>query len=322
MDLLHLVDRLEELVASAQKMPIGSRAIIDRRRLLDIVDQMRVAIPSEVREAQELVARRDELERAAEEEARLTEARAEERAQRLVDEHVIVADARRRAEEIAQQSEARLEQRIVEANADIEVRIQESRRLAKQQMTAADEYAHELLVRLERQLQAFVRSVKSGISQLKPEQEAPPAELQVDATAAEAVARFATAANGGVSGESFGDSAAVAVAASSVAAGDEFGAATLDTAGPDASSPDEAGGLGAAAFGDTGAAGSGAQGLVDQGLADQDVAEPLVPEQGLPEDAPEADLPPAAAGVIDDYSLPPLDDKGPDDGGKTEDVGS
>ena len=29
MDLLHLVDRLEELVASAQKMPIGNRAIIE-----------------------------------------------------------------------------------------------------------------------------------------------------------------------------------------------------------------------------------------------------------------------------------------------------
>ena len=30
MDLLHLVDRLEELVAEAQKMPIGNRVIIDR----------------------------------------------------------------------------------------------------------------------------------------------------------------------------------------------------------------------------------------------------------------------------------------------------
>ena len=40
MDLLHLVDRLEELIAEAQKMPIGNRVIIDRRRLLDMIDQM------------------------------------------------------------------------------------------------------------------------------------------------------------------------------------------------------------------------------------------------------------------------------------------
>ncbi len=82
MDLLHLVDRLEELVGSAQKMPIGSRAIVDRRRILDIVDQMRVAVPQEVRDAQEMVTQRDELYREAEEEARLIIARAEERAAR------------------------------------------------------------------------------------------------------------------------------------------------------------------------------------------------------------------------------------------------
>ena len=85
MDLLHLVDRLEELVASAQKMPIGNRAILDRRRLLDVVDQMRIAVPQEVREAQDIVAHRDSIRREAEEEGRILLAQAEERASRLVE---------------------------------------------------------------------------------------------------------------------------------------------------------------------------------------------------------------------------------------------
>ncbi len=80
MDLLHLVDRLEELVASAQKMPIGNRAILDRRRLLDVVDQMRIAVPQEVREAQDIVAHREAIRREAEEEGRILLAQAEERA--------------------------------------------------------------------------------------------------------------------------------------------------------------------------------------------------------------------------------------------------
>ena len=167
MDLLHLVDRLEELVASAQKMPIGSRAMVDRRRLLDIVDQMRVAIPKEVREAQELVARRDEARLEAEEEARLVLARAEERAARMVEQHELTSAAHRRAEEIAHQAELRAEERMQQATADIEQRIAESRRLAEQQMVAADDYARELLRRLDRQLQAFVRSVQSGIAQME-----------------------------------------------------------------------------------------------------------------------------------------------------------
>ena len=180
MDLLHLVDRLEELVASAQKMPIGNRAILDRRRLLDVVDQMRIAVPQEVREAQDIVAHRDAIRREAEEEGRILLAQAEERAARLVEGNEITQAARRRAEEIATESEARLEDRIAEANADIQQRIQESRQIAREQMGAADEYARELLVRLQRQLEAFTSSVRNGIDQLEPQ--AP--TLRRDTTAA------------------------------------------------------------------------------------------------------------------------------------------
>ncbi len=166
MDLLHLVDRLEELVGGAQRMPIGSRVMMDRRRLLDTVDQMRVAIPQEIREAQRIVAEHEQLRREAEEEARLIVARAEEQAQRLVSDHAITQQAEQDAQELARDAETRLEQRVSGANADIRDRIEESRRLAEQQMRAADDYARELLQRLERQLQAFVSSVESGIAQL------------------------------------------------------------------------------------------------------------------------------------------------------------
>lgn len=168
MDLLHLVDRLEELLATAQKMPIGNRAILDRRRMLDIIDQMRIAVPTEVREAQEIVNRRDGIIREADEERRLIEAQAAERASRMVESHEITRAARERAEEIAREAELRLQARIDEANQDIAARIDESRAIASEQMRAADEYARELLQRLERQLHAFVKSVQGGIDQLQP----------------------------------------------------------------------------------------------------------------------------------------------------------
>ena len=174
MDLLHLVDRLEELVAEAQKMPIGNRVIIDRRRLLDLVDQMRVAVPQEVRDAQELVSERERFRRETEEESRLIIARAEDEVARRVDEHELTEAARDRAQEIAGEAEVRLEDRSRQANEDIQRRIEESRHLARQQMQAAEEYARELLMRLERQLQAFVGSVSAGIEQLEPERELPP----------------------------------------------------------------------------------------------------------------------------------------------------
>jgi hypothetical protein len=181
MDLLHLVDRLEELVANAQRMPIGSRAIVDRRRLLDIVDQMRVAIPSEVREARELVEKQEALQRDAEEEARLTVARAEERAAQLTEDHEVVQVANGRAAEIVQEAQLRVGEKISDANADIELRLGESRRLGEQQMAAADTYARELLIKLDRQLGDFQDSVRSGLEQLvKPANDLAASELDLN----------------------------------------------------------------------------------------------------------------------------------------------
>lgn len=175
MDLLHLVDRLEELIAEAQKMPIGNRVIIDRRRLLDMIDQMRISVPQEVREARDLVSDRDRILRDAEEESRIIVGRAEENAASLVEANAITEAARERAQEIADEAETRLTQRVEQANDDIQIRIEESRDLARQQMEAADSYALELLQRLDRQLQAFVGSVQAGIQQVEPERELPPA---------------------------------------------------------------------------------------------------------------------------------------------------
>ena len=130
---------------------------------------MRIAVPQEVREAQDVVAHRDAIRREAEEEGRILLAQAEERAARLVESNEITQAAKRRAEEIASEAEARLEDRIAEANADIQQRIQESRQIAREQMAAADDYARELLQRLQRQLEAFVGSVRHGVEQLEPQ---------------------------------------------------------------------------------------------------------------------------------------------------------
>ena len=195
MDLLHHVDQIEELVANAQRMPIGGRAIVDRQRLLDLVDQIRTSVPNEVHEAQQVIEERGALLRDAEEEAQLLVARAEEHVTKLTTQHEIVRAAHVRAEEIAQEAELRAEERLAEVNAEIAGRISESRRFSDQQMVAADRYAQELLARLEQQLEAFRQSVRSGLDQL----EAPPAEPGAPAARArnEAVAALPVTPNGG-----------------------------------------------------------------------------------------------------------------------------
>ena len=61
MDILHLIDRLEELAGEARRLPVGGGAVVSRQRLLDLVDRMRVAVPREVYDARELLEKQEEV---------------------------------------------------------------------------------------------------------------------------------------------------------------------------------------------------------------------------------------------------------------------
>jgi len=94
LDVLHLIDRLEELVAEARRMPIGQGVVVDRRRILELVDQMRSAVPWEVKQAQEIVAEKEALLEEARREGEGIVARAEMDAQAKLDDTEIVKVAR------------------------------------------------------------------------------------------------------------------------------------------------------------------------------------------------------------------------------------
>ena len=55
MDILHLVDRLEELFNESRPIWLTHSVIVDEDRMLDLIDQMRVAIPEEIKKAQQIL---------------------------------------------------------------------------------------------------------------------------------------------------------------------------------------------------------------------------------------------------------------------------
>lgn len=170
-DLLHLIDRLEEVIGEARRLPIGTGIVVDRRRLLDLVDQLRAAVPAEVREAQELLDRKEEVLTQADEEVALRLARADEEVERRVSESEVAKGAEVRAEQMIAQAQSETERLLEEAQKQAEAKQAEGKRLASEQMDEADRYAMEMLRKLEQQLDAFRGSVRSGIETLeqKPE---------------------------------------------------------------------------------------------------------------------------------------------------------
>lgn len=104
MDILHLVDRLEELFNESKALPFTRQVMVDEGRFLDIIDQMRVSIPHEVRKAQQTVAQKERILAQAQEEAGRTVTMAREKSDQLLLQQSMVQAAQEMAEGIVDQA--------------------------------------------------------------------------------------------------------------------------------------------------------------------------------------------------------------------------
>jgi hypothetical protein len=153
MDILHFVDRLEELFNNSRAIPLTHNVIVDEDKFLDIIDQMRISVPEEVKKAQEVFAKKDRFMAQAQEEANRTLQLAREKAEDLVNREGVVVDAKRRAEQILEQ--ARNESEHIMAGADL--------------------YAREALLNLEHAMEQLLSQVRNGVQVL--DQKHPPTDV-------------------------------------------------------------------------------------------------------------------------------------------------
>lgn len=144
MDILHLVDRLEELFNDSRPIPLTHSVIVDEDRMLEIIDQMRISIPEEVKKSQQVIAQRDRVLAQAQEEANRTISLAKQKGEEIVDRDAIVQAAQARAEQILEQ-----------ARADVET-----------VRSDADEYVIESLTALEAELNRLLGQARNGIAKL------------------------------------------------------------------------------------------------------------------------------------------------------------
>lgn len=151
MDILHLVDRLEELFNESRPIPLTHNVIVDEDRFLEIIDQMRISIPEEVKKAQQVIAQRDRALAQAQEEASRTISLAKQKSEELVARDAIVQAAQARAEQI-----------IDQARADVEAIRRD-----------ADDYIIETLGSLEAELTRLLNQARNGIAKLTSERQRP-----------------------------------------------------------------------------------------------------------------------------------------------------
>jgi hypothetical protein len=145
MDILHLIDRLEELFNDSRAIPLTHNVVVDEDRMLDLIDQMRVAIPEEVKKAQQILAQRDRILAQAQEEANRTLALARDKSEQLVE-----------RDSIAQAAHSRADQILAQGRVDAEAARRE-----------ADDYVIDTLAKLETQLERYLNQVRNGVAALE-----------------------------------------------------------------------------------------------------------------------------------------------------------
>jgi vacuolar-type H+-ATPase subunit H len=149
MDILQLIDRLEELFNESKSIPLTRNVMVDEDRMLDIIDQMRIAIPEEVKKAQQLLGQRDRVLAQAQEEANRTLEIARQKADQLASKEIVMQEAQRRADQI-----------LVQARAD-----------AENVRSDADDYVMNSLTQLQDELERITNQVINGLRVVKDEQE-------------------------------------------------------------------------------------------------------------------------------------------------------
>ena len=107
-DVLELVEMLYTMVTEAWGVPLGNeKCIIERDKVLNILDEIKAQLPAEVAEARRLVNARNEFIGNAKREAEAVRKAAEDRARELVEEQEIVVAAKTRSNEVLTQAENR-----------------------------------------------------------------------------------------------------------------------------------------------------------------------------------------------------------------------
>jgi hypothetical protein len=154
MDILQLIDRLEELFNEARAVPFTHNVVVDEDRMLEVIDQMRIVIPDEVKKAQQVLSQRDRFLAQAQEEADRTIALARDKAEQVAAKDNIVVEAQRRAEQI-----------VTQARGDAEATRRD-----------ADDYVVDTLVQLQDTLERILNQVRNGVIAVQEDQLRKPAQ--------------------------------------------------------------------------------------------------------------------------------------------------
>jgi|SRR3954451_2924651 hypothetical protein len=104
-DIFYLLDSLEELVSIGKRFPFSGKVMVDENEFLALVDQLRIAVPNEIKQAQRVIRERQTIIEEAHNEAVRISDSARKSAEYFVSQEGVLSAARLKGEQILKSAE-------------------------------------------------------------------------------------------------------------------------------------------------------------------------------------------------------------------------
>ena len=145
MNIHEAIDRIEYLIAHSRQIPLTRTVVVDQEEALACIDDLRLSLPDEIKQARWTLQEQQRLLSEAQAEAARIVNKASERAQTMMGQQELLKRAEKQAEAMLKDAAAKAD---------------ETRR-------AADRYAWEVMQSLEGQLMRTIATVKKGVEALR-----------------------------------------------------------------------------------------------------------------------------------------------------------
>ena len=147
MEVINLLEYLQEIFETSSKVPVTGKILVDKKEVMNIVDQIINYLPDEFKKAQWIVEEKERILGEVMEEASTIKKESIDMLKKQIENHDITKDAKIRAEEI----------------------ISSAQRDAKAMRLGARDYADEILCQLEKEInekgQAMMLNIKKQVEE-------------------------------------------------------------------------------------------------------------------------------------------------------------
>jgi cell division septum initiation protein DivIVA len=115
MDILNSLEKIEDIIEDASKVPLSNKIMIDKEEILEVINEIRLKLPDEINRASWVAKERQRILDEAQSEADEIIVKVKEQQKYLIEENEITRQAQEYAEQLIRDAEGKANEMKIEA---------------------------------------------------------------------------------------------------------------------------------------------------------------------------------------------------------------